>query len=324
MHPNTSSLYTSAGLSAGAGAQQEGSPITWVCVCTQGKNILGKIAFTVELDLTQNCRARHTLGFDRSWHNLLGTQTSELVLSLHSNYHCLLSCTLPSLWMFPSLTFPHNYFPRHWRFPRWRGWPKNPVSEHLHGAVPAQNMLTGTGKLTAQIATDGKYLLHIEQEGVGSGKAVALARAPGVTAPGTPSTACRDVSQQELSAFPRLLHPSPWLAGILQPVPAFCGSSQPGSGHRQQMLGGAMSGSRSWAWVRRSTSQMLPRNVPWRDFSWGGGKVCGTTLWRYHHHHELMRSHPGSCESLVRLRAAEPGPSCIPGCAGPTSPSVEY
>lgn len=42
-------------------------------------------------------------------------------------------------------------------------------------AVPAQKMLTGIGKFTAQIATDGKYLLHIEQEGVGSGKAVALA-----------------------------------------------------------------------------------------------------------------------------------------------------
>lgn len=36
-------------------------------------------------------------------------------------------------------------------------------------------MLTGIGKFTAQIATDGKCLLHIEQEGVGSGKAVALA-----------------------------------------------------------------------------------------------------------------------------------------------------
>lgn len=111
-------------------------------------------------------------------------------------------------------------------------------------------MLTGTGKLTAQIATDGKYLLHIEQEGVGSGKAVALARAPGVTAPGTPSTACRDVSQQELSAFPRLLHPSPWLAGILQPVPAFCGSSQPGSGHRPP----------AWQWPQTANA--------WRSNEW--------------------------------------------------------
>lgn len=36
-------------------------------------------------------------------------------------------------------------------------------------------------------------------------------------------------------------------------------------------------------------------------------KVCGTALWRYHHCHELMRSHSRACESLVRLRASEPG-----------------
>lgn len=120
--------------------------------------------------------------------------------------------------------------------------------------------------------------------------------------------------------FPRLLEPSPWLAGTFQPVPGFCGNGQAGSGHtppaqvlpakqrhRQRTLGGATSGGRSWGWVRRSTSQMLPRNVPWRDFGWGEGKVCGTTLWRYHHGHELMHSHPRARESLVRPRAAEPG-----------------
>lgn len=111
---------------------RQGLPVTWVCVCTQGKNILGKIAFTVGLDLTQNRRARHTLSFDRSWHNLLGAQIDELVLPLHLRNHCFLSCTLPSLSILPSLAFPHNYFPRHLRFPKWRGWPKNPVSEHLH------------------------------------------------------------------------------------------------------------------------------------------------------------------------------------------------
>lgn len=94
-------------------------------------------------------------------------------------------------------------------------------------------MLRGIGKVTAQIATDGKYLLHVEQEGVGSGKAVALPRAGlqksgtcGVTPPPSPGTACRDVSHQEHGAFPRLLDPSPWLAGPLQPVPAFCGRGQ--------------------------------------------------------------------------------------------------
>lgn len=117
------------------------------------------------------------------------------VLPLPFSYRCLLSCTLPSLWILPSLTFPHNYFPTHLRFPKWRGWPKNPVSEHLHAAVPAQKMLMGIGKLTAQIATDGKYFLHIEHEGVGSGKAVALPWAVlqklgtrGVTPPLSPST----------------------------------------------------------------------------------------------------------------------------------------
>lgn len=36
-------------------------------------------------------------------------------------------------------------------------------------------------------------------------------------------------------------------------------------------------------------------------------KVCGTTLWRYHHCHELMRSHSRARESLVGPRASELG-----------------
>lgn len=102
-------------------------------------------------------------------------------------------------------------------------------------------MLMGTGKLTAQIATDGKYLLHIEPEGAGSGKAVALPRAVlqklgtrGAAPPRPPGPACRDVSLHEHGAFPRLLGPSPWLAGIPQAVPAFCESRLPGRGHRPQ------------------------------------------------------------------------------------------
>lgn len=133
-------------------------------------------------------------------------------------------------------------------------WVTQKPSEHLHAAVPAQNMLMGTGKLTAQIAPDG----------VGSGKAVAVPRAVlqksgtrGVTPPRTPGAACRDVSLPEHGAFPRLLDPSPWLAGILQPVPAFCGSRSlaaatelslalpAGLRHRQRTLRGAKSGGRS-------------------------------------------------------------------------------
>lgn len=36
-------------------------------------------------------------------------------------------------------------------------------------------------------------------------------------------------------------------------------------------------------------------------------KVCGTTLWRYHHCHELTRSHSRARESPVRLRASKLG-----------------
>lgn len=39
--------------------------------------------------------------------------------------------------------------------------------------------------------------------------------------------------------------------------------------------------------------------------------MCGTTLWRYHHCHELMLSHPRACESLVRARTAEPSPRLV-------------
>lgn len=39
--------------------------------------------------------------------------------------------------------------------------------------------------------------------------------------------------------------------------------------------------------------------------------MCGTTLWRYHHCHELVFA-PRACESLVRPRAAEPGPRSAP------------
>lgn len=68
-------------------------------------------------------------------------------------------------------------------------------------------MLRGIEKVTAQIATDGKYFLHFEQEGGGSGKAVAVPQAVlqklgtrGATPSPSPGTACRTVSHQEHSA----------------------------------------------------------------------------------------------------------------------------
>jgi len=94
------------------------------------------------------------------------------------------------------------------------------------------------GEDTTQIATDGKYRLSIGQKGVGSGKAVVLPRAVlqksgtcGAVLPTSPGAAHRDVSHQDQGVFPRLLDPSPQLAGIRQPVLVFRGSRQAGVGN---------------------------------------------------------------------------------------------
>lgn len=173
----------------------------------------------------------------------------------------------------------------------------------------------------------------------------------GAALPTSPGAACRDVSVQEQSVFPRLSDPSPWLAGIKEPTPVFRGSWQTGMGNtRCFLLPGLCAASRAEAemvnvcrlrssewWQELCLSQEVPHPISCQGMprdaisSEGVGrrvKVCGTALWRYHRCHELMHSHcrvpwePGETEGIRTVSQELVCSSCVPGFAWPFSLSV--